>query len=180
VTYRIALRHDDLGLDDVVVKDVSMFRMERMDDDHVWLACYLTGGEDLVIDLWVEGGVVKYAERDPLPNVTYEGGTTSVRPSNDRLRPKNRRSDDLREREEATFQRLKELHSEVDQATWFARVAAGYDIREELIERLCDRLVELWHDGAGKEDEGLDQFMGLSPEQYAAYVEQRYEDIDLR
>lgn len=39
--YRIALRPDDEGeLDDVFVKDVAMFRMERMDENYFWLACY--------------------------------------------------------------------------------------------------------------------------------------------
>jgi hypothetical protein len=70
--YQIALRHDDLGLDDVVVKDVAMFRMERMDNDHVWLACYLADGQDIVFDLWLEGGVIKYAARPDLPNAVYE------------------------------------------------------------------------------------------------------------
>ena len=69
--YQIALREDDLGLDDVVVKDVAMFRMERMDNDYVWLACYLTDGQDIHFDLWVEDGVVKYKARE-LPNVVYE------------------------------------------------------------------------------------------------------------
>jgi hypothetical protein len=69
--YQIALRHDDMGLDDVVVKDVAMFRMERMDDDHVWLACYLTDGQDIVFDLWREGRLIKYAVRD-FPIAKYE------------------------------------------------------------------------------------------------------------
>lgn len=57
----------------------------------------------------------------------------------------------------------------------FAVCAAGYEKREDLIERLCDKLVELWHEG----DYGvpLSEFMGLTPEQYAAYVEQRYESV---
>ena len=29
-------------LDDVVVKDVSMFRAEMLSPDHLWLACYLS------------------------------------------------------------------------------------------------------------------------------------------
>lgn len=71
--YQIALRHDDLGLDDVVVKNVRMFRMERMDDDRVWLCCYLTDGQSIDFDLWREGKTVKYAAREmDLPNVVYE------------------------------------------------------------------------------------------------------------
>lgn len=70
--YQIALRDDLIGLDDIVVKDVAMFRMERMDEDYVWLACYLTDGQEIVFDLWLEDGIVKYKAREPLPNVTYE------------------------------------------------------------------------------------------------------------
>ncbi len=72
MSYDIALREDDLGLDDVVVKDVSMFRMERMDDDYVWLACYLADGQEIVFDMWLEGTTIKYKARKPLPNVKYE------------------------------------------------------------------------------------------------------------
>lgn len=50
--YRIALRPDDrtadpLGngvlMDDIVVRDVEMFRAEQMDDDTWWVCCYLAG-----------------------------------------------------------------------------------------------------------------------------------------
>lgn len=75
--YQIALRHDDLGLDDVVVKDVSMFRMERMNTDRVWLACYLTDGQQIMFSLWAEDGIVKYEATD-LPSVVYEIGGQSV------------------------------------------------------------------------------------------------------
>jgi hypothetical protein len=70
--YQIALREDDLGLDDVVVKDVEMFRMERMDNDAVWLCCYLADGQDIHFDLWLEGKTIKYKAREPLPRATYE------------------------------------------------------------------------------------------------------------
>lgn len=47
--YRIALRPDredsDL-LDDVVVKDVSMFRAEMMDDRSLWMCCYFPGTDE--------------------------------------------------------------------------------------------------------------------------------------
>lgn len=40
--YRIALRPDGDGLlDDIVIKDVSMFRAERMTNTTWWIACYL-------------------------------------------------------------------------------------------------------------------------------------------
>lgn len=72
--YRIALRRDDLGLDDIVVRSVPLFRMERMDDDHVWLCCYLTHDyrEDITFDIWIEDGIIKYEAREPLPDVVYE------------------------------------------------------------------------------------------------------------
>ena len=38
-------------LDDIVVNDVSMFRMERMDDGAFWLRCYRTGKPDVVFRL---------------------------------------------------------------------------------------------------------------------------------
>jgi hypothetical protein len=69
--YQIALRNDQYGLDDIVVKDVQMFRMERMDEDHVWLACYLTDGQQIAFNLWREGETIKYAA-GPLPDVRYE------------------------------------------------------------------------------------------------------------
>jgi len=70
--YDIALRYDDMGLDDIVVNDVAMFRMERMDNDQVWLACYLTNGQEIVFDLWRDKKDVKYDAREPLPDVVYE------------------------------------------------------------------------------------------------------------
>lgn len=80
--YQIALRYDDLGLDDVVVKDVAMFRMERMDDDCVWLCCYLADGQRIDFDLWREKKTIRYAERVfDLPDVVYETtGPDNVRP----------------------------------------------------------------------------------------------------
>lgn len=70
--YQIALRNDSLGLDDVVVKDVEMFRMERMDTDHVWLCCYLTDGQRIAFSMWSEGKTIVYRATDPLPDVLYE------------------------------------------------------------------------------------------------------------
>ena len=71
--YQIALRHDFMGLDDVVVKDVAMFRMERMSDKHVWMACYLTDGQEIVFSIGVDRrGRIVYSVRDDLPDVKYE------------------------------------------------------------------------------------------------------------
>lgn len=73
MSYQIALRHDDLGLDDVVVKDVEMFRMERMSAKNVWLCCYLTDGQRIDFDIWLDKRTIKYAARESdLPNVVYE------------------------------------------------------------------------------------------------------------
>lgn len=74
--YQIALTYDDLGLDDVVVKDVEMFRMERMDYDYVWLACYLRDGQEIVFDLRLgDEATIVYSAREPLPNVAYREGS---------------------------------------------------------------------------------------------------------
>lgn len=41
-------RHDDPDLmDDIVVKDVTMFRAEAMDDDVWWMACHFANGEQV-------------------------------------------------------------------------------------------------------------------------------------
>jgi hypothetical protein len=43
---RLALRRRaDGSLDDVVVRDVQMFRAEMLDDGRLWLCCYLPGTE---------------------------------------------------------------------------------------------------------------------------------------
>ena len=84
MSYDIALRYDDLGLDDVVVKDVEMFRMERMDDDYVWLACYLRDGQEIVFDLAAnKKGLITYSAREPLPDVKYEAQNTDTRGGSD-------------------------------------------------------------------------------------------------
>lgn len=38
-------------LDDIVVTDVSMFRMERMDSGQFWIRCYCNGKPDVVFNL---------------------------------------------------------------------------------------------------------------------------------
>lgn len=55
--YRIALRPDDEAdpelMDDIVVRDVKMFRAEQMSPGHWWVACYLDdeGREQLVFSV---------------------------------------------------------------------------------------------------------------------------------
>lgn len=70
--WQIALREDELGLDDVVVKYTVLFRMERLSPDRVWIGCYLAGGQYIHFDLWLEGETIKYEAREPLPDVVYE------------------------------------------------------------------------------------------------------------
>lgn len=44
--------YDSMGnLDDVVVKNVEMFRLEYMDENIVWIRCYCEGKPDVVINL---------------------------------------------------------------------------------------------------------------------------------
>lgn len=53
VAARIALRPDEAGaLDDVVVRDVSMFRAEMMDDRTLWMCCYFPDNDERVT-FWV-------------------------------------------------------------------------------------------------------------------------------
>jgi hypothetical protein len=54
--YDIALRPDDEGLlDDVVVRGVEMFRMERLTDHQWFVCCYLTNGERITFHPRVPG-----------------------------------------------------------------------------------------------------------------------------
>lgn len=89
--YRIALRDDSEGyLDDVVVKDVEMFRLERMDDGLIWMCCYLKGNDNPVT-FWVSGG--RRTKTRPMPcmvdvteypkDVVYEGYKDSRHPKID-------------------------------------------------------------------------------------------------
>ena len=77
--YRIALRPDDWGLDDVVVKDVSMFRMERMDIDNFWLCCYFPDDERerITFGLHIKDGMLHaYVSEMPRgPAFPYEPGS---------------------------------------------------------------------------------------------------------
>lgn len=37
----LEVRYTERGMDDVAVRDVTMFRMEWMDDNAVWICCYV-------------------------------------------------------------------------------------------------------------------------------------------
>lgn len=39
------------GVDDVVIENVTTFRMERMDDGVFWIKCYRDGKSDIVFHL---------------------------------------------------------------------------------------------------------------------------------
>ena len=75
--YRIALRPDDDGeLDDVVVKDVEMFRAERMDNRSLWMCCYLTGHERVNFWVRVKGrGTLEFCVTEQPSDVPYEEGS---------------------------------------------------------------------------------------------------------
>lgn len=68
------LRNDDDGnLDDVVVTEVEMFRLERMDSDRWWMRLYMADGEDLVFHVELVKGViqvfVEIEQRDDTNNI---------------------------------------------------------------------------------------------------------------
>lgn len=77
--YRLALRPGHHGeLDDVVVRDVAMFRAEQMDETSWWMACSLAGDiHDRIsfsvraVDGKLEVTVVEY----PVSDVSYEAGS---------------------------------------------------------------------------------------------------------
>lgn len=75
--YRIALRPDDNGdLDDVVVKDVEMFRAEIMDNRSLWMCCYLEGHER--VNFWVRvtgRGTLEFYVTEQPHDVPYEAGS---------------------------------------------------------------------------------------------------------
>lgn len=43
--------YSDGRIDDVVVHNVEMFRLEFMDDNQVWMRCYRKDGTDIVFRL---------------------------------------------------------------------------------------------------------------------------------
>lgn len=51
MTDRIDLDADG-DIDDIVVEGVDMFRMERMDARHIWIALYRAGKPDIVFRLY--------------------------------------------------------------------------------------------------------------------------------
>jgi hypothetical protein len=57
--------YDERGdLDDIVVNDVSLFRMERMADDTFWIRCYCDGKPDIVFWLNSERKIIGRHELD--------------------------------------------------------------------------------------------------------------------
>lgn len=52
----IEIFHNDMGVDDVFIKNVKMFRLERMGDMSFWIRCYMENGKhDVVFRLQAEG-----------------------------------------------------------------------------------------------------------------------------
>ena len=51
-------------LDDIVVENVSLFRMERMDDGCFWIRCYREGQQDVVFWLNAEKKITAKHELD--------------------------------------------------------------------------------------------------------------------
>ena len=51
-------------LDDVFVKDVSMFRAEMLDKGHLWLCCYLPGtgidGDRVTFEVFARGKSLEF------------------------------------------------------------------------------------------------------------------------
>jgi hypothetical protein len=56
-------------MDDIVVKDVTMFRAEAMDDDVWWMACYFANGEQVTFNVGLASKpkrvVVSVTEKPP-------------------------------------------------------------------------------------------------------------------
>ena len=52
------------GLDDVAIAPVSMFRLEYMDDNSVWIRCYRDGEDDVVIRLHSAAPIIGMHEFD--------------------------------------------------------------------------------------------------------------------
>jgi hypothetical protein len=77
--YDIALREDQHGnLDDVVVRDVETFRMERLDDQTFWISCSLLNGERItwVLGRGKEGEEILQVETTEYPQaLCYETGS---------------------------------------------------------------------------------------------------------
>lgn len=68
-SWRLALRGDD-SLDDVVVRDVSVFRAEMLTPTRLWLACYLEGtgieGDRVTFEVrMAEDGTLQFEVTEP-------------------------------------------------------------------------------------------------------------------
>lgn len=78
--YRIALRPDDRNedpftlapLDDIVVKDVKMFRAEQMDPQTWWVCCYLDDERYITFYVSVKDGSLVWTATEFPNDVKYE------------------------------------------------------------------------------------------------------------
>ncbi len=52
----------DGNLDDVVVEDVTMFRLEYMSANHIWLKCYRNDKPDIRFLLTAKGKITGFHE----------------------------------------------------------------------------------------------------------------------
>lgn len=77
-TSRLALRTDQEGLlDDVVVRDVSMFRAEMLTSNTLWLCCYLPGtgvdGDRIAFEVTARGNELHFrVSEEPSGKVSSE------------------------------------------------------------------------------------------------------------
>lgn len=76
-------------LDDVVVTGVQVFRAEFMDDQHIWLACYLEDGSDIHFSVYTKRAPIKFiATQVPAGLADYDErnarGETTDHPNVDR------------------------------------------------------------------------------------------------
>lgn len=55
--------YDEMGLDDVVINDVEMFRLERMNEKLYWARCYKKNGEIIDFHIFIKGrNITGFAE----------------------------------------------------------------------------------------------------------------------
>lgn len=50
------IEYDELGIDDMTIRHVKMFRMERMTDNSYWFRLYRDGQKDIVIRAFTKEG----------------------------------------------------------------------------------------------------------------------------
>ena len=55
---------DEDGGDDIAISNVKMFRLERMNDDYIWLCCYYENGGRDVFRIWDENGKLVLTHED--------------------------------------------------------------------------------------------------------------------